>query len=281
MNQVTKQSQTNIRTKDVMIDWVRAWAFTLAYAMTQSLDEAERVLAETIAQLTVQKNQINTEALALQRIEFARVLFRVANPRAFRGFGADRFFRMPFVTRTVIILKTHGQFSREQIARVVGIAPNQVDWHLETAQLIFSNGQSWVTVQAYNHFNIYGINNKSDLHSLLAQYCESELTPKSTQTVQAHLMNCEVCLDGFQKFKTRYVEWKRAQPYVELPTHTIEAFSQLSDKALKLSRRRERAPMALFVAGVKKMFAQAQVQLLLMAVVMYLAIQYILLPKIK
>ncbi|MBI3557437.1 MAG: hypothetical protein HY074_14325 [Deltaproteobacteria bacterium] len=165
--------------------WSETWGMSLAFAVTQSVEKSERIMADAIvalmAAVTEQQGVAMIEARLAQyhrnngaeltndlptkakpapllhgitATRFAAVIWEMANAQAYRGFGIDPFFRMPAIARAVVIMKIKAQFSRQQIAGVLRITANQVDDHLENARLLFSDGRPWV--EASPELNIQG-----------------------------------------------------------------------------------------------------------------------------
>lgn len=155
--------------------WSETWGMSFAFAVTQSVEKSERIIADAIvalvAAVTEQEGVAMVEARLAQyrrdkgaeitdelpvkakpapllhgitATRFAAVIWEMANAQAYRGFGIDPFFRMPAIARAVVIMKTKAQFSRQQIAGVLRITAFQVDDHLENARLLFSDGRPWI-----------------------------------------------------------------------------------------------------------------------------------------
>jgi hypothetical protein len=156
--------------------WAESWGLSLAFAVTQSLEKSERIVADAIVAMVATDRErearqasartatdaaeteaeisavsravaraANISAASLQSAtRFARALWELSDRQAFRGFGTDAFFRMPAVARAIVVLKLKGRFSCAQIAEIVSIKTPQVDDHLENARLLFSDGRSWL-----------------------------------------------------------------------------------------------------------------------------------------
>ena len=167
--------------------WSETWGMSLAFAVTQSVEKSERIIADAIvalvAAVTEQEGVAVVEARLAQyrrdkgaeitddlptkakptpspllhgitATRFASVIWEMANAQAYRGFGIDTFFRMPAIARAIVMMKTKAQFSRQQIAGILRITANQVDDHLENARLLFSDGRPWI--EASPQLNVNG-----------------------------------------------------------------------------------------------------------------------------
>src|SRR5581483_3242928 len=142
--------------------WAEVWGLSLAFAVTQSLEKAERAIADAIvaliaaettaeaqasrAQYSLPKGESSGKSLKLpvsvNAVRFAAVLWELSDRQAFRGFGGDTFFKLPAIARAIVTLKIKARFSRVQIAAALHLQMKQVDDHLENARLLFSGGSS-------------------------------------------------------------------------------------------------------------------------------------------
>src|SRR6478609_2083054 len=85
------------------LGWAETWATSLAFAVTQSVEKSERIVADSIvAMIATEAERKKTETGAASgesAVRFAESVWALANASAFRGFGADAFFRMPALAR--------------------------------------------------------------------------------------------------------------------------------------------------------------------------------------
>lgn len=150
-------------------DWAGTWGVSLAFAVTQSVDAAEAIVADAIvgviaalaavtnasdASLSVVKDsgrgatkrKASRFALpaSVNAIRFATAIWDASQRQAFRGHTQDPFFRMSPATRAAVLLKLKVGFSRDAVAVILGLPPALVNEHLQNARLLFAKGKAWI-----------------------------------------------------------------------------------------------------------------------------------------
>lgn len=271
--------------------WVEAWGLSLAFAVTQSLEKAERVVADAIValiateqeqedefgpELTSKKSAAKGPQLpsSVNPIRFAMSLWELSNAQAYRGFGADPFFRMPAVARAIVILKTKAQFSRNQIAAALGLKTSQVDDHLENARLLHSDGRPWLAASPGVQVSTddearwtpecpqwAGTMPRSEsetpnLQDTFAQYVGNDLDSEAGRKLHSHLVVCGTCRTSFAFFKKQYNDWTSSLPTIEADKDLRKHLAKVTRTALRL--RRKGPPR--FLPGVRRVMREGQVQ---------------------
>lgn len=288
--------------RELFSTWSQNWGLSLAFAITQSVDESEKVVADAIVALVARKTSARTMAVddteaEFEPSDFAATIWELASSKAFRGFGADSFFKLPVLTRAVVMLKLRARFSRSQIADSLDVTVEQVDSHLESARLVHTGGRSWLispTEQSTEAFStcpqwerVYSVpqhfvwkaNQKSTtqnekantdvfaktefLQEVFDRYVGNDLDTKTTQALHTHLTDCTTCRNGFVHFRKTYNDWMTTIPVVEpdaeLQKH-IEGVSKYAAKTLS----NEPSPFT----AVKAVFRNTQFRAILVFLVL-------------
>lgn len=243
MDRETRQIQKKFST-ELFSTWAESWGLSLAFAVTQSVDEAEKVVSEAIVALVARKTggkhsmALDDSEAEFEPADFAAAIWQIATPKAFQGFGADSFFKLPVLTRAVVMLKLRAKFSRQQIADSLGISPNQIESHLESARLLHSSGRSWLVpstaantdaaqsalqicpqwerVYEIPHKYVQKPSAKTDfLQEIFDRYVGNDLDNKTSQALHGHLVSCDACRTGFVHFRKTYNDWITTIPVVE------------------------------------------------------------------
>ncbi len=119
--------------RELFTAWSESWGLSLAFAITQSVDDSEKAVSEAIVALVARKtNGRHTLAIddtegEMEPTDFAAAIWQIALPKAFRGFGADSFFKLPVSTRAIVMLKLRAKFSRQQIVDALDIPAEQIE----------------------------------------------------------------------------------------------------------------------------------------------------------
>lgn len=289
---------------DRYLGWSELWGLSLAFAVTQSVEKSERVVADAIVALIAADVEQEAQAMARARMgrpdreshpdnsgarriqvsatRFAGAIWELALAQAFRGFGADTFFRMPAIARAIVVLKAKAQFSRGQIAETLRTDLRQVDNHLENAQLLFSDGRSWLETspglivegskwmpecpqwnatapRSETNGRAEGVRAagaERDLQWVFAQYVGNDLDSEANQRLHSHLVVCTACRTSFGRFKKQYVDWTGSIPAIESDPELRKHLTKVTRMAFKM--RRGAPPRAL--PGLRKLLRDSQIQ---------------------
>lgn len=255
--------------------WAEAWGLSLAFAITQSLEKSERIMGEAIASLVATAKALDPKDIhAAVAPRFASVVWEISNTQAYRGFGTETFFKMPAVTRAVVMLKTKAKFSRAQIAQALALKPTQVDDHLENARLLYSSGQSWLGGSDWisNCELASRVTKSAGLQGVFAHYIGNDLDSDSTRRLHVHLADCSSCRKSFSHFKQQYVDWMNSVPALEADLKTRKQWKQVTNLALRLNEPRSPSPWP----GLKTMAREAQMRALLFGALSLLILHFIL-----
>lgn len=290
--------------------WIEAWGLSLAFAVTQSLERSERLVADAIVALIAteleQEAEFGPELREARRkgpfvptsvnpVRFAATIWELADKEAYRGFGADAFFRMPAVARAIVVLKAKARFSRVQIAHAVGVRPNQVDDHLENARLLFSDGRPWlgagpgvrITEESWvpecpqwdseASVSVLGAtaepqNNSQTLQETFARYIGNDLATEDGHKLHSHLVVCTSCRTSFAHFKRQYLDWASSVPAIEPDKDLRKHLKKVSSMAFKV--RRNGPPRAL--PGMRRLIRDGQVLAVLFGAASLLILHLIL-----
>ncbi|MBI3544013.1 MAG: hypothetical protein HY075_12145 [Deltaproteobacteria bacterium] len=273
--------------------WSENWGLSLAFAVTQSVEKAEQVVAEAIVALTTAAAEAEAEqartptptpgrppaplsAISSQR--FAAVLWEMANAQAYRGFGADAFFRMPAVARAIVVLKTRALFSRGQIAGIVRVSVEQVDGHLENARLLFSDGRPWLEESPSLHLSAGETGEQHwvpecpqwkataprsseagpTIQDIFAQYVGNDLDPDTGNRLHSHLIVCSACRTNLSYFKRQYSDWINSVPALDAAPELRRHLTKVAKTALKLKRPRLGGEVSPW-PGIRKLMANGQI----------------------
>src|SRR5262245_22023490 len=76
------------------LGWTESWALTLAFAITQSHEKSDRLLADAMVALIATEAMVPLRELTASShaVRFASVLWETAQTEAYRGFGSESFF---------------------------------------------------------------------------------------------------------------------------------------------------------------------------------------------
>lgn len=292
--------------RDRYTDWASLWGLSLAFAVTQNADKAERIVADAIVALIAaeverhealmiearaasfkkESDSSKTQALKFKKIiqvptsvsplKFGKALWELASTQAFRGFGADSFFRMPAIARAIVVLKTKAQFSVQQIAQAISTPENVVEDHLENARLLFSDGRPWIEttpgldpsgnswVQHYTQWRATATRKhetrEQEIQGLFAQYVGNDLDIVTSQKLRNHLLACSDCRTSFSNFRRNYSDWTNSIPSLEPSDEQQKYFQKLSKMAL--GTKRSAPPRAL--PGIRKILREGNIQAMVM-----------------
>lgn len=221
----------------IYLDWAQSWGVELAFAITQNVETAERCVADALVGLIASNAKLDATL-----VTFARAIWEASLPYAHRkffsnGVGAttamvslganDSFFKMPPISRALVVLKLKTKLSKSQIAQALSIDPTLVDDHLENARLLFSSGKPWIrSSQILEH----QLN-----ENLFASYIGNDLKQDEGQRIQSHLINCNDCREEFTEFKKNYTQWMQSLPWIEVDTQTIKSFKKISKKTFGIT----------------------------------------------
>ena len=267
--------------------WVETWGVSFCFAVTQSLEKAERIVADAIVALVATELEQEAEfgpelhsknqkgpALpsSVTATRFAATLWEIANKDAYRGFGADAFFRMPAIARAIVVLKAKAQFSRAQIATTLNIKPAQVDDHLENARLLFSDGRPWLASSPGLQVSddrwvpecpqwtgaVIRANESAttNLQDVFAHYVGNDLDPETGQKLHSHLVVCTTCRTSFAHFKKQYLDWAGSIPSIEPDSDMRDHLKRVTNMAFKVRRH---APPKL-MPGVRRLWREGQIK---------------------
>lgn len=256
--------------------WSETWGLSMAFAVTQSVEKAERIVADVIVALIAQdaaRPDSAPKSASASAQRFATALWEQTNQQAYRGFGADSFFRMPAVARAIVILKTRAQFSRHQISQIVGMTPEQIDDHLENARLLFSDGRPWI--QASPDINVQGDRwvpecpqwkataPRSDepgqaIQDVFARYVGNDLDLETGQKLHSHLIVCTVCRTSFAHFKRQYTDWVGSIPTIEADLELKKHLTKVTKMAFRVRAPGKGAPSPL--PGIRRILRDGQVR---------------------
>jgi hypothetical protein len=287
--------------------WASTWGLSLAYAITQSAERAERLTADAIAALITSEFESHRKDLSrkeaasftippsVNAVRLAAVLWDMAEKEAYRGFGTDAFFRMPAIARAIVVLKARGQFSVRQIAAALHLTMVQVEDHLENSRLLFSDGRSWL--EASPSLLIEGKRwvpdcpqwnatvprsdaagqGDPDIQSVFARYIGKDLDGDTEHKLHSHLIVCASCRTGFAHFKKNYVEWLSSVPVIEADDDMHKHLKRISKMAMKVNRNNP--PKVL--PGIRRVLSDAQVRAILLSTASLLLIHYFVKLNIK
>ena len=285
--------------------WVETWGVSFCFAVTQSIEKAEHIVAEAIVALVATELEQEAEfgpelgdknkkgpALpsSVNAVRFAGTLWEIANKDAFRGFGADAFFRMPAVARAIVVLKAKAQFSRNQIATALNIKLSQVDDHLENARLLFSDGRPWLTsspgVQVTDErwepecpqWSAADLRANetatTNLQDVFAHYVGNDLDTETGQKLHSHLLVCTTCRSSFAHFKKQYLDWAGSIPSIEPDNDMRAHLKKVTNMAFKVRRH---GPPKL-MPGVRRIWRDGQIKAVLMGAAL-MALLHMLMKK--
>ncbi len=260
------------RMSEKYVGWAQGWGVTLAYSVTQSQELSERSVAEAIVALIAKemetpKNKSNLSLPAsVHAVKFAKAIWDHTQKQAFQGFSTEPFFKMPPVTRALVVLKTKAQLLRHQLAEIFSLSINQVDRELENAKLQFSRGKPWIenTQSAHVEFGL-------EPHTLFAQYLGKDLNLDLENKLHLHLLNCKDCRAQLIQFKQNYEAWEKSIPQVDMDSKTKKFFQTTALKTFKASRKALPNPLA----GARKVLTQVQMQALIFGFLSLLFLHYI------
>lgn len=277
------------------VSWAEAWGMSLAFAVTQNLEKSERIVADAVVALiaaeTEAEARLDPQAArakgskplipsSVTAARFASVLWELSNKQAFRGFGADAFFRMPAIARAIVVLKLRAQLSRQQIGSVLNVSLKQVDDHLENARLLFSDGRSWLAPpvgalagDATNPIHMQGDQWVPDcpqwraeapgtsdettgagLQDTFAQYVGNDLDTETGRKLHSHLVVCTTCRTSFSNFKRQYADWTQSIPSIDPNDEMRKHLTKVTRMAFKTRRGGPPSPFP----GLKRVLRDAQ-----------------------
>lgn len=272
------------------------WGMSLSFAVTQSVEKAERIVADAIVALIARddvedrknpssagasKTELPTSATA---VRFAQTVWELSNAEAFRGFGADTFFRMPAIARAIVVLKTKAQFSRAQIAQILNVATSQVDDHLENARLLFSDGRPWIG--ASPGLQVAGASwapecpqwkataprselEGQDIQTIFANYVGNDLDTESGRKLHGHLVVCTTCRSNFAHFKRQYTDWTNSIPVIDTDPALKKHLTKVTKTALKMNRRAAPSPLP----GIRRILRDSQVRAMVYGAIVVMLVQ--------
>ena len=242
--------------RELFATWAQTWGLSLGFAITQSVDEAEKIVSDAIVALVARKSAsprtipLEDAETDFEPTDFAATIWQLASPKAFRGFGADSFFKLSVLTRAVVMLKLRARFSRGQIAEALDLPIDQIESHLESARLVHSGGRNWLVSPALNEVDgfatcpqwervyqipqhyVWKAKQKIDgqkvqeknadavvraefLQEIFDRYVGNDLDDKTTKALHCHLSDCTTCRKGFVHFRKTYNDWVTTIPTVE------------------------------------------------------------------
>lgn len=284
-------------------NWVEVWGLSLSFAVTQSLEKAERIVADAIVALITTEAEQEAEfgpelrpkkasqlPSSVNPIRFAMTIWELSNKQAYRGFGNDPFFRMPAVARAIVVLKAKAQLSRTQIAAALGIKVSQVDDHLENSRLLYSDGRSWLASSPGMQVSEdrwapdcpqwagtmpRAESSTPNLQDVFAQYVGNDLDAEAGRKLHQHLVVCTTCRTNFSHFKKRYSDWTNSVPVIEADRDLQKHLIKVTNMALKV--RRKGPPR--FMPGVRRVMREGQVQAFLLGAASLMILHAILTNK--
>ncbi|MEW6057219.1 MAG: hypothetical protein AB1540_11450 [Bdellovibrionota bacterium] len=255
--------------------WAESWGLSLGYAVTQSVEKAERAVADAVVALTLQ-DQVTSE-------RFAGVLWEFADREAYRGFGSDLFFRMPAIARAAVVLKLKARFTRAQIASALKLSQRQLDSHLENARLLFSDGKSWTGATAGLEIeedrwvpNCKRWSAEAPIPEVFSHYIGNDLDPDTGTRLHEHMADCDTCRTSFSYFKKQYLDWASSVPSVEPDNEFKKQVEQVTLTALKLKNRKGPSPWP----GLLRVIDESQVRVLLASLAVFFILQMIFSKKL-
>jgi hypothetical protein len=213
-------------------------------------------------------------------MRFAGVLWELVESHAYRGYSADSFFKLPPVTRAIVLLKAKAKLSRQQIATALKIRISEVDAHLENSRLSFSSGKSWLEgspavfvrdnswMPDCPHWAVTA----QPIQEVFAHYAGGDLDPDSGQKLQSHLLVCTSCRGNFNHFKKQYLDWADAVPAIETDPSLKKHLTDVARLALKVSRK---GPPSIW-PGLRKVLADGQTRFVLGAASVLMVAHFIL-----
>lgn len=234
-----------------MLQWSDAWALSLAYAVTRSFEEAERIVADTAVALASADVLLKRESRGSDRaVKFARAIYDQSLSKAFRLPTDDSFFALTPQARAVCVLKSRARFAKNQICDALRMSPTLVDEAILVARHTFSGGRSWLESSAQMIVDDRGTTSMPecpywkttaprsegmdpDIESLFAQYVDGELLPNIDQTLHRHFLVCSVCRTNLDAFRARNNDWLTSVPRIEAKTEFAEVLSSWMSGAQK------------------------------------------------
>lgn len=227
-----KLSQYKARQDEIVQEWSKVWGGTFAYALTQSIEDSELLLRQCILAF-----ETSFEEKRKNCVFFAALVWKAAQPKLFRGFSTDAFFRMSPIARAIVVLKTQARFSKDQIAEVLAVPTNFVDDHIENAQLLFSDGRNWTysTEQTSKPprgqlLNV-GVMKKAESPAPKAQhvslqqmnhYLGHDLSPQEAKKINEHFIVCEHCRLQLVEYKKSYQQWIQSLPKPQIHVEKMD-----------------------------------------------------------
>lgn len=300
-----KNQQQNVA--ETYANWAETWGLSLAFGVTQSLEKSEKIISDCIVAIIatdmakenaadlvtpfVDFSQTSVDSLTQpfpsfkpSPVRLASAIWQAADAHAYRGFGPDIFFKLPALTRAVVLLKTKARFSRVQIATALNLSFQKIDDHLENARLLFSSGKPWigsspeieVTDLTWNVKCATAANPK--LADFFDRYLGNDLDAQSNQKLQAHLVHCPSCRNCFFHFKKEYANWVSSIPTLEPHPKTKRLWIGVTHMAFKTARNAQgaqpRKPRAW--PGIKRVVQDHEVRLLLTSALSLFVFQLLL-----
>ncbi|MGE4233748.1 MAG: zf-HC2 domain-containing protein [Bacteriovoracia bacterium] len=272
---------------EVYTSFASNWGIELVFAITQSLEQSEKILADAVAAMIAEDYPANAEKkskvlYSARAVGFASTLWRLSEKYAFRGLAADSFFRLPVLARAAIVLKVRAQFSIAQIATILSSDIKQVSYSLENARLVFSGGQSWLAGESeiLATTGSHCENLKRDLlarredpllaeevEELYSKYIGRDLSRGLHDTLHEHLLACRDCRSRFSRFKQKYVSWISALPAIEIHQKNLSDLTKTAVKMIKASEKRASVRLPSPIPVIRRMLKDKQVQFTLGAIV--------------
>lgn len=213
--------------QQVFLESAEDWGLTVAYAVTGSVESAERVVAEAVVVMAA--SSIADRSRPALQVRFARAVLEASKGHAFRAPAGEAYFRLAPLSRAIVALKTKARLSLAQISEVTGRPVPEIEAQLESARLSYTDGRPWLEkspalITSGAHWAPEcpywrgtaprSDSDQADIQTLFAKYLEGDLHPNVATGLHMHFNVCAACRANLAHFKTTHAEWTRRVPDV-------------------------------------------------------------------